>query len=74
MCVMPPQTISTLTWLSVFYLHREDEVVTLGGALAAHARLLLLLLLLLTTMQLQLEGLIVHALLQVLPLLLLFLS
>jgi hypothetical protein len=23
--LIPPQTISTLTWLSVFYVHREDE-------------------------------------------------
>jgi hypothetical protein len=57
--LMTLQTISTLTWLSVFYLHREDEV-------AEPVSIFCELPVFLTQGQVQLEGLIVHALLQVL--------
>jgi hypothetical protein len=57
--LMTLQTISTLTWLSVFYLHREDEVT---WPIITFCELNVFL----TQGQVQFEGLIVHALLQVL--------
>jgi hypothetical protein len=77
--LMTLQTISTFTWLSVFYLHREDEVVVVAMMMMARACIffskclgdklhlndLIHMHMRVTQLQVQLEGLVAHALLQV---------